>query len=247
MNGRRGRKHATLNGLFMALAQGGARPPDGLALGFLMLALIWTGPVLAADWPALTPEEFARRPEVQARVDFGHFDRELMAAAIFQETNRVRAQLGLAPFAHQPQLDRAADLKAAVGVVQTELTHENPVPMMAKPSDRVVAAGLSYRQVGENIARLSLYDLLPGTSQVIVRERAGRTEFLNPATRRPAELLSYAGFAETLLRSWMNSPGHRAHIVNPELTALGTAARPCRSPVAGHEQVYAVQVFLEPR
>lgn len=212
-----------------------------------MLALLLAGAGWAADWRALTPEEFARRPEAQARVEFGAFDRELMAAAIFHETNRVRAQLGLAPFAPQPQLDRAADLKATVGVVQTELTHANPTPLMAQPSDRVVAVGLRYRQVGENIARLSLYDLPAGTRQVIVRERAGRTEFLNPATRRPAELLSYAGFAEAVLRSWMDSPGHRAHIVNPELTALGTAARPCRSPVAQHEQVYAVQVFLEPR
>lgn len=217
---------------------------------FILLALVFIvigQPVRATDWHALMPEEFARRPEVRARVDFAAFDRVLMAAAIFHESNRVRARLGLPAFVRLPKLDAAADLKASVGVVQNELTHTNPLPLTAQPADRVKAVGLRYRQVAENIARLGLFDLPAGTSQVMIRERAGRTEFLNPLTREPAELLSYAGFAELALRSWMNSPGHRAHLVNPELTHLGTAARPCRSPVVHHEQVYAVQVFLEPR
>ena len=47
--------------------------------------------------------------------------------------------------------------------------------------------------------------------------------------------------------SAMKSPGHRANLVNPEFTSLGCAARPIRSPVARHEQVYAVQVFCAPR
>ena len=218
----------------------------------ILLSALWfvaaVGPArAAADWHALTPEAFAALPAVQARVDFAAFDRGLMAAAIFHESNRARARLGLPAFAHLPKLDDAADLKAAVGVVQSELTHDNPLPLTAQPADRVKAVGLRYRQVAENIARLGLFDLPAGTSQVIVRERAGRTEFLNPATRERAELLSYAGFAEVVLRSWMNSPGHRAHLVNPGLTHLGTAARPCRSPIVRHEQVYAVQVFLEPR
>jgi uncharacterized protein YkwD len=213
---------------------------------FVFIASIpaWLG---AADWPTMTPGEFAGRPEVQARVNFAEFDADLMGAAIFHETNRVRRELGLAPFAHLAKLDAAGDLKAAIGVVQGELVHENPLPLTATPADRVKAVGVAYRQVAENIARLTLFDLPAGTTQVGVRERNGRTEYYHLDTKRAVELRSYAGFAESVVRSWMNSPGHRANIVNPALTALGCAARPCRSPLNQQEQIYAVQVFCTPR
>lgn len=213
----------------------------------LLLFLLFVGPMAATNWHSLSPEEFDRLPEVEERVVFEDFNRALMSAAIFHETNRVRRQLGLAPFVHEPKLDHAADLKAAIGVVQSELTHDNPLPLTATPADRVHAAGLRYRQVAENIARLGLFALPPGVSQVGVRQRVGRTEFYRLDTKQIVQLRTYADFAAVVVTSWMNSPGHRAHIVNPELSALGCAARPCRSPVVNHEQVYAVQVFLTPR
>src|SRR6478609_5650425 len=77
----------------------------------------------ARDWYGLSPEEFAAQPMVQARIDPEEFDRTLMAAAIFQETNRVRHQLGLARFTHVAKLDVAADRKATYGVFETELRH----------------------------------------------------------------------------------------------------------------------------
>ena len=201
----------------------------------------------AADWQQMPPEEFAARAEVRARVDFARFDPALMSAAIFHETNRVRQRLGLAAFRHLPKLDDAADLKAAIGVLQDGLRHDNPLPHTAEPADRVRAVGLDYRRVAENIARLGLFDLPAGSTQVAVRQRAGRTEYIHPDTKRPVENQTYAAFAEAVVRSWMNSPGHRANIVNPELVALGCAARTCHSPVARHEQIYAVQVFFTPR
>ncbi len=201
----------------------------------------------AADWQAMKPEEFAALPEAQARVDFADFDADLMAAAIFQATNRVRTQLGLAPFAHLPALDRAATQKASIGILQGRLTHENPLPLTATPADRVRAVGVDYRAVAENIAQQSLLDLPPGVTEVGVRQRGGRNEFYRVDTRQPVRLLSYAAFADNVVRAWMNSPGHRANLVNPLFTSLGCAARPIRSPVARHEQVYAVQVFCTPR
>lgn len=213
----------------------------------LLIFLLLAGRIAAMDWQSLSPEEFARLSEVQARVVFEDFNRPLMNAAIFHETNRVRQRLGLTPFLHELKLDDAADLKASIGVLQSELTHDNPLPNTATPADRVRSVGLRYRQVAENIARLGLFDLPSGVSQVGVRQRPGRTEFYRLDTKQPVLLRTYAGFAAFVVASWMNSPGHRAHIVNPELTSLGCAARPCRSQVVGHEQVYAVQVFLLPR
>jgi uncharacterized protein YkwD len=58
---------------------------------------------------------------------------------------------------------------------------------------------------------------------------------------------TYASFAARVVDDWMNSPPHRANLVNPELTSLGCAARTCLSWRGRQEQIYAVQVFFTPR
>jgi uncharacterized protein YkwD len=170
-----------------------------------------------------------------------------MVAAIFHETNRVRQQLGLVPFTHRSELDDAADLKVAIGVLQGELSHENPVPFTATPADRVRAVGLAYRQVAENIARLEIIDLPAGVTQVGVRKRDGRDEYYHLDTKQTVAVRTYAGFAAAVVQAWMNSPPHRANILNPELQSLGCGARTCRDLTNRHEQVYATQVFFTPR
>lgn len=210
----------------------------------LVAAVGWAAP----DWQQqLPPEEFAQLPEVQAVIDFARFDQSLMVAAIFHETNRVRRQLGLVPFTHLAKLDQAADLKAAIGVMQGELSHHNPMPLTATPADRVRAVGLSYRVVAENIARLGILDLPAGTTQVGVRKREGRDEYYHLDSKRTVGPRTYAGFAAMVVQAWMNSPSHRANIVNPEFLSLGCGARTCRDLANRHEQVYATQVFFTPR
>ena len=202
----------------------------------------------APDWAQqLPPGEFARLPELQAVIDFANFDQPLMVAAIFHETNRVRRQMGLVPFMHLAKLDKAADLKAAIGVLQGELSHSNPIPLTATPADRVRAVGLSYRLVAENIARLGILDLPAGTTQVGVRKHEGRDEYYLLETMRAVGPRTYAGFAAAVVQAWMNSPSHRANIVNPGFLSLGCGARVCRDLANGHEQIYATQVFFTPR
>ena len=200
----------------------------------------------ARDWYALSPEEFAAQPAVQARIDPEKFDGTLLAAAIFQETNRVRRQLGLVRFTHVAKLDVAAERKASLGVFETELKHTSDFPFAATPADRVKAAGLDYARVAENLARISSYDLPAGMSQLGVRKRNGSDEFYRTDTGRPPELQTYVGFATQVVASWMKSPGHHDNIVDPRFLSLGCAARPCRSFISRHEQIYAMQVFFTP-
>jgi len=222
-----------------------APPPRWWAWALMGLALAVAAPA-ADDWYALSPDEFSQQPAAHARIDPAAFDHGLMNAAIFHETNRVRRRLGLPTFTHVAKLDDAADLKAAFGVLETVVRHENPIPLTATPVDRVTAVGLQYARVSENIARISSYDLPPGTDALGVRRSWGKTEYFRLDTGRPPELQTYAGFAATVVDSWMGSPGHRENILDPHLVSLGSAARPCLSPINRHEQIYAVQVFFTP-
>lgn len=217
------------------------------AIGLFVVSwLIGTVNALAVDWYQYTSGQFAVQPITQARIDPANFDEGLMAAAIFHETNRVRRQLGLPAFTHLAKLDEAADLKASVGVLESEVKHTNDLPFTATPADRVKWVGLEYERVAENIARISSYDLPRGMTQLGVRTRRGGEEFYRLDTGRSVELQTYAGFAAEVVDSWMKSPGHRANLVDPQLVSLGCAARPCRSFINRHEQIYAVQVFFTP-
>ena len=200
----------------------------------------------AVDWYQYSPEQFAVQPITQARIDPADFDGQLMAAAIFHETNRVRLQQGLPRFTHAAQLDVAATRKATLGVLEIEVRHTSDFPFSATPGERVKSAGLDYERVAENIARIGSYDLPEGMTRLGVRQRNGRDEFYRLDTGRPPELQTYAGFATQVVASWMASPGHRANILDPRLVSLGCAARPCRSLISRHEQIYAVQVFFTP-
>jgi uncharacterized protein YkwD len=200
----------------------------------------------AADWYALTPDEFARLPEARERIDPANFSRERMNAAIFHETNRVRRRLGLPLFTHLLRLDGAADLKATIGVVQMNISHDNPLPATATVAQRVEVMGLDYHEVAENLARLTIFDVPFGTRQVGVRSEGPPPKYYHLDTGQPIHPHTYTGFAAAVVDAWMNSPGHRENLLNVRLVSLGCSARPCRSPGGQLDQIYAVQVFFTP-
>lgn len=196
------------------------------------------------DLLQLTPAQFAQRPEVGAPIALANFDRELLAAAIFHETNRWRAQLGLPLLSHRRELDRAADVQVAFGSLMTEVGHTNPLPSQATPTDRVIAAGLNPKLVGENVV---LTPLLDADNQTLIHTLGEGTglKYFNPDTGRELHPHTYESFATRVLAQWMESPSHRANIVNAEFRSLGCGVRPRRS-VSGTYSLYAVQVFYTP-
>lgn len=188
--------------------------------------------------------EFWRQPALDETINHAGFDRELMARAIFHETNRVRANLGLRPFGIFPKLDEAADLEAAVGKVYQPPSHTNPFPMIGTPMARVKYVGLKPGQVAENIALLPVHDIGLNVG-VGVTVREGRRQFVHPGTHEELKPSTYRKFAATVVQGWMESPPHRANIVNPVLRYLGCSVQPTTS-LLGLEQLFCVQVFFTP-
>ena len=196
-------------------------------------------------WADLAVADFARQPALDARIDVAGFDRELMALAIFHETNRVREELGLRRFKFLPKLNEAADLEAGVGKVYQPPSHTNPFPMIGTPMQRVKFVGLDPGLVAENIALLSIYDVgLNVGAGVTVRQ--GKRHFVNPETGDALRPATYRGFALVVVRGWMESPGHRVNIVHPGLLYLGCSVQPTVS-ILGVDQLFCVQVFFTPR
>lgn len=185
---------------------------------------------------------YGDNPALDARIDVAKFDRTLMAQAIFQEANQVRARLGLPAFRPLPKLNDAADLEAAVGRVYQPPSHNNPFPMIGTPMARVQYVGLVPGYVAENIALLPVQN----TDRAVAIARDGKTRFVRPDSGEPVPAMTYREFATLVLDLWMKSPGHRANLVNPLLRHLGCSAQPNVS-LHGIDQLFCVQVFFTPR
>jgi uncharacterized protein YkwD len=170
------------------------------------------------------------RPGPQAAADpttqeipLAHVDDGLLARAIFEETNRVRLDHGLPPLAALSALDAAAGEQASYMALICRAEHANPFPGEHTVTERVAHEGLLGSRVGENAIMM-------------------------PA-QRPADSArrdyTYAALADYLVAQWMDSPAHRANLLDPRYTHLGCAARIARGVLPGNRSVFATQVFFQ--
>ncbi|HVZ66071.1 MAG TPA: CAP domain-containing protein [Lacunisphaera sp.] len=190
-------------------------------------------------------EESPRQPELQGALEIGSYRPALMASAIFQETNRVRRRAGLRPFRSMPKLDEAADLQAGIGALLPGVDHHNPFPGLGDIADRVHAVGLEYTLLAENIALTMTLDVTDVGGGVTVEGRDANRHYTDEKTGRTLVPLTYAGFAAVVVKQWMDSPGHRANILNPQLRYLGCSAH-WRHDYTDLDTLYSVQVFMTP-
>lgn len=149
-----------------------------------------------------------------------NFDADLLARELFRQTNEVRVAQGVAALKPEPRLTAAADGQAAMLALRIHSGHDNPIANQGDPSARVEQAGLSPGLVTENVATLGARN----------RER-GRG-------------YTYRELAAAFVRAWMDSPGHRANVLDPALHFLGCGARV--AVLLGNPTAYAVQDFYTP-
>ncbi len=139
-----------------------------------------------------------------------------LAAALLAETNRVRREHGCRPLRPLPELSAAAEDQAAYMALMLHAGHHNVLLGQSDVLDRVIRHGLRPPTVAENVAA------------------------------QPAAIggkpMSSAEIAAELVASWMESPGHRANLLNRRFTHLGCAAR--LAPAMGQvTYVFGAQVF----
>jgi uncharacterized protein YkwD len=176
---------------------------------------------------ALTPAAAAGEsstpptPAPAAEVASGQFTRAEFATALLTETNRVRRLHGRRPLRARPELEAAADDQAAFMVLAITAQHTSPIRGQRTPADRVRRQGLEVEGSGlaENVASFPV----------------GREVSPPPV----------AAIAAMLVEQWMNSPGHRANLLNPNFTQFGGAVRITR--VLGDQWcAFGVQLFFKP-
>lgn len=151
------------------------------------------------------------------------FEPALLSQEIFTETNRVRVEFHLHPFAPNAALDAAADEQTSYMALVQRAAHNNPVPGEHNVSERLQHEGVLAVHVGENAIMKSALRL-----------------------GSPEPEFGYAEYARILVDAWMNSPDHRANILNPAFTELGCSARLAHGVLEGDQRIFSIQVFIRP-
>ncbi|MFZ1983023.1 MAG: CAP domain-containing protein, partial [Desulfatitalea sp.] len=104
-------------------------------------------------------------------IDAPKVDHDLLAAALFHETNMRRMKNGLPPLRHDSRLDAAAKMHAGDMARHNYLSHTNPHrPQRRTPQDRALLAGFRFRFLAENVA-----------TQFTIQYQSGRTVYRVPA------------------------------------------------------------------
>ena len=158
--------------------------------------------------------------EADRVVDPENFDHHLLAREIFRRTNEVRVDQGGVPLKPESRLGAAADGQAAMLALRIHSGHDNPLTNQGDANARVEQAGLAEGYVAENAATLGA--------------RNGEN----------GRAYTYRELAVVIVQAWMDSPGHRANLLDPTLHYLGCGTR--IASLLGKPTVYAVQDFYTP-
>jgi uncharacterized protein YkwD len=144
------------------------------------------------------------------------FDYKLLNAAIFFETNRQRALYGFKPLKHDSRLEGCAQGHSQDMVLYNFYSHTSVVSGKWDLSDRARKAGITDEYIGENIHDFHIMKM--DKDYYYPPSQAGYFKKMNGER---IENHTYLSMAKGLVNSWMNSPGHKANILNLDYTHLG--------------------------
>ncbi len=140
-----------------------------------------------------TYETFALLPEIHRKIDTKNVNYALLNAAIFYETNRQRVLNGKKRYLHSPKLEEAAFVHSKDMVLHKFFSHTSPLAGKESFTDR--------------------YDF--------VGAKCGGYRGENIRASYAVGKYTYHQLAIESLDAWMNSPGHRANILDDAYRFLG--------------------------
>lgn len=167
-------------------------------------------------------------------------DARLLDAAVLAETNYHRCGAGLAPLRPAAGLADVARRHSQWMAGAQRMSHRSRLQGLTTLRQRLDASGLAIRRGAENIARAYRFRL---TGQRLQHSDPVRCVFVDTSGQRLSPH-SYASLARRIAADLMNSPDHRANMLDPRMTRAGHgAALAADAPYCG--QFYATQILAD--
>lgn len=167
---------------------------------------------------------FYRIEELYDAIDFDKVNFPLLQAAIFFVTNEERKKAKLKPFEFQSIIENVASGHAQDMVKYGFYSHTSRIRIKRTVLDRFHLEGLNPKFYGENIC--STYGLQYQTGRKVNPPYpSGEFTYAFTSKREVIPPHTYLTFAKSVVKLWMDSPGHRQNILNPNFKSLGCGAR----------------------
>jgi uncharacterized protein YkwD len=147
-------------------------------------------------------------------------DIELLEWVVFAFTNIERERYGLPPFRLSKKLRRAAQQHSSEMTRLGYFSHTSPRKEYRTLRTRLYRQGVRVGKAAENIALQTMRAQLP----VVYSYPVGNEHRWRNFWRNYGRPYTYLEFGQVLVRRWMNSPGHRRNILNPQFVYLGIGA-----------------------
>ncbi|QMU27971.1 CAP domain-containing protein [Adhaeribacter radiodurans] len=197
-----------------------------------MWFIYWPVPRQELILPAfytLTWQEFEKLPSVRKSIPLKQPDYELLDAAIFQVTNKIRAKEGVPLLQYLPALHRSATFHAKAMIDLDFYDHYNFKQLAyLTPDKRITAFGGFFHYSAENIAQYDIMDTKP--EYCPIREGKESFNYINCDTRQLFKPYTYLAYAEALVYGWLHSPPHRKNLLSINFQYMGCAARISKNP-----------------
>lgn len=176
---------------------------------------------------------------LQQRITKLFVDVDLLNAAVFWFTNVERRKYNLKQLQFHNKLKHTAVLHSEQMKTYSFFSHENAFDTRYKTlTDRVNSVKNNNFQGfmvwGENIAD---YPVIKANESFTIENRNGVQRLFSMNGK---EILPYTyyEFAKIVVEGWMNSPGHRANILNPDFTYLGCGCAKYEKQGNGYAMLY---------
>ena len=197
-------------------------PGAGNAWGMTMRrTAVLLGAMLLFTLPAVADacQRSISKTAAERVVPAGNIDQRLLSQAVRGEVNYHRCRAGLPPVAGAGAgLSREVHGHSRWMAKRQTLSHKSTVRGRATLKQRFQAAGLNVRTGSENIGMVHRYRIDNKRFQVV---DAAQCKFrLSDGQSLPAH--SYASLARHIVGLWMQSPGHRRNILDPEARKVST-------------------------
>jgi uncharacterized protein YkwD len=167
-------------------------------------------------------ETFITLADATKPIDFRNINQHLLNAAVFHAVNVQRIKGNLKPLKYNYALEKTAQMHAEDMVQYDFFSHYNPVSDEKKSIDqRIFFFGKPRGSYAENLAVQFAIQYNSGES--IMPPKKGSESF-RTQDGRPIPAHTYISFAESTVKLWMNSPGHRANIMDEKLLLSGVYA-----------------------
>lgn len=202
---------------------------------YLLTLFAWLFPYFFQnDFSAfeMNAKEFLATAAIQQPIDARNPDTQLLDATVFHLCNQLRQKYHLPPFAFSPVLYKIVSEHSEAMIERNFYSHENPYnSQKRKLANRVFSQTNEFTQLAENLAQNDI--IHTKNDEFCYNEpnrRGGDYEFIDCDSGKSLQMQSYRELAQSIIDSWMESPPHKANLLNKNYKVMACSGRFSKKP-----------------